>query len=153
MVAVAQLAERRPVESNVAGSSPVSHPLMIKERDCGSGNDIKEEATDAGEVVLLALNWLDEQIGNLERNYKKNSRGESFVESDLEELRTIKERADNGDYGPLTEELKKVAKIFMLDGTGQIDKGSRLYSLGCEYLRWAKEIESEEISGALNEED
>lgn len=27
LVAVAQLVERRPVEANVAGSNPVSHPL------------------------------------------------------------------------------------------------------------------------------
>lgn len=29
MVAVAQLVERRPVEANVAGSNPVSHPLKF----------------------------------------------------------------------------------------------------------------------------
>ena len=29
MVTVAQLVERRPVEANVAGSNPVSHPFLF----------------------------------------------------------------------------------------------------------------------------
>lgn len=125
---------------------------MIKERDYNTGDNIKEQTAGVNEAVFLSLNWLDEQISNLERNYKKSSRGDSFVLEDLEELRIIKEQADNDNYGPLAEELKKIAKIFMFDGTGELDKGSRLYDLGCEYLRWAEEIEAEKISETLNRE-
>ncbi len=126
---------------------------MINERDRHTDNDTREQMGDINETILKSLDWLNEQIGYLERNIAKNPGGESFLRDDLEKLNMIREQADNNDYSPLINELKEVAKTFMLNVNGQPDKGSRLYDLGCEYLEWAERIEIEKPSKTLNGED
>src|SRR5215207_10412293 len=68
MVAVAQLAERRPVEANVAGSFPVSHPIQ-KLRGL----------TDLGVFILLPFHIPDRPGRVVVQRFAKNQMGDSLL--------------------------------------------------------------------------